>query len=97
MVAGRKVECVFDPFDLTVLEIFCNGSAYGTRGPPVIGRVSHPKAKPEEPGTPPPVDGIDYLCYHRPPSTRKPSAGTASATTPSTATAGTGTRGRAAQ
>ena len=57
-----KVECVFDPFDLTVLEIFWNGSPYGTAVPRVIGRHSHPKAKPEEPGTPPPgATGIDYL------------------------------------
>ena len=61
MLAGRKVECVFDPFDLTVLEIFWNGSPYGTAVPRVIGRHSHPKAKPEEPGTPPPATGIDYL------------------------------------
>ncbi len=61
VLAGRKVECVFDPFDLTVLEIFWNGSPYGTAVPRVIGRHSHPKAKPEEPGTPPPATGIDYL------------------------------------
>ena len=33
VLAGRKVECVFDPFDLTVLEIFWNGSPYGTAVP----------------------------------------------------------------
>src|SRR6266496_4246359 len=60
-LAGRKVECVFDPFDLTVLEIRWNGSPYGLAVPRVIGRHSHPKAKPEEPGTPPPATGIDYL------------------------------------
>jgi putative transposase len=60
-LAGRKVECVFDPFDLSVLEIRWNGSPYGLAVPRVIGRHSHPKAKPEEPGTPPPATGIDYL------------------------------------
>jgi putative transposase len=61
VLAGRKVECVFDPFDLTVLEIFWNGSPYGTAVPRKIGRHSHPKAKPEVPGSPPPATGIDYL------------------------------------
>jgi putative transposase len=61
VLAGRKVECVFDPFDLTVLEIFWNGSPYGLAVPRKIGRHSHPKAKPEVPGAPPPATGIDYL------------------------------------
>jgi putative transposase len=60
-LAGRKVECVFDPFDLTVVEIRWNGSPYGLAVPRTIGRHSHPKAKPEEPGSPPPATGIDYL------------------------------------
>jgi putative transposase len=60
-LAGRKAECVFDPFDLSVLEIRWNGSPYGLAVPRKIGRHSHPKAKPEEPGTPPPATGIDYL------------------------------------
>jgi putative transposase len=60
-LAGRKVECVFGPFDLTVLEIFWNGSPYGLAVPRKIGRHSHPKAKPEVPGAPPPATGIDYL------------------------------------
>jgi putative transposase len=60
-LAGRKVECVFDPFDLTVVEIRWNGSPYGLAIPRTIGRHSHPKAKPEEPGSPPPATGIDYL------------------------------------
>jgi putative transposase len=61
VLAGRKVECVFDPFDLTVLEVRWNGAPYGLAVPRKIGRHSHPKAKPEEPGTPPPGTGIDYL------------------------------------
>ena len=65
VLAGRKVECVFDPFDLTVLEIRWNGSPYGLAVPRKISRHSHPKAKPEEPGTPPPATGIDYLGHHR--------------------------------
>jgi putative transposase len=60
-LAGRKVECVFDPFDLTVLEIRRDGRPCGLAVPRQIGRHSHPKAKPEEPGTPPPATGIDYI------------------------------------
>src|SRR6267378_3098900 len=61
VLAGRKVECVFDPFDLTVLEIRWNGSPYGLAVPRKITRHSHPKAKPEQPGAPAPATGIDYL------------------------------------
>jgi putative transposase len=60
-LAGRRVECVFDPFDLAVVEIRWNGKPYGLAKPQHIGRHSHPKAKPEEPAAPPPPTGIDYL------------------------------------
>jgi putative transposase len=60
-LAGRKVECVFDPFDLSVIEVRWNGVPHGLAVPQRIGRHSHPKAKPEQPGTPPPPTGIDYL------------------------------------
>ena len=60
-LAGRKVECVFDPFDLTVVEVRWNGTPYGLAVPQHIGRHSHPKAKPETPAAPPPATGIDYL------------------------------------
>ena len=61
VLAGRKVECVFDPFDLTVVEIRWNGTPYGLAVPRKISRHSHPKAKPEVPGAPAPATGIDYL------------------------------------
>jgi putative transposase len=60
-LAGRKVECVFDPFDLSVLEIRWNGQPHGLAAPQKTGRHSHPKAKPEEPDAPPAPTGIDYL------------------------------------
>jgi putative transposase len=60
-LAGRKVECVFDPFDLAVIEVRWNGTPYGMAVPQHIRRHSHPKAKPETPATPPPATGIDYL------------------------------------
>jgi putative transposase len=61
VLAGRKVECVFDPFDLAVIEIRWNGTPHGLAVPRQVGRHSHPKARPEEPGIPPPATGIDYL------------------------------------
>ena len=61
VLAGRRVECVFDPFDLAVVEVRWNGKPYGLARPQHIGRHSHPKAKPEDPAGPPPATGIDYL------------------------------------
>lgn len=60
-LAGRKVECVFDPFDMSVLEVRWDSRPHGTAAPRQTGRHSHPKAKPEEPGVPPAPSGIDYL------------------------------------
>ena len=34
VLAGRSVECVFDPFDLTVVEVRWNGKPYGRAGRP---------------------------------------------------------------
>jgi putative transposase len=61
-LVGRKVELVFDPFDLTVLRVRSDGQNAGTALPFQITRHSHPKAKPEVPAEPPkPTTGIDYL------------------------------------
>jgi putative transposase len=60
-LAGRRVECVFDPFDLSAVEVRWNGKPWGLARPQHIGRHSHPKAKPEDPAGPPPATGIDYL------------------------------------
>ena len=61
-LVGRKVELVFDPFDLTRVEVRYNHRPMGAAVPVVIGRHSHPAARPE-PGAeePPPTTGIDYL------------------------------------
>ena len=61
MLAGRRVECVFDPFDLTRVEIRWNGKPCGLATPHQVTRHSHPKAKPETLAGPPPATGIDYL------------------------------------
>jgi putative transposase len=60
-LAGRKVELVFDPFDLTSIEVRWQGNPAGHAVPHVIGRHAHPKARPEQPAPPAPVTGIDYM------------------------------------
>ena len=61
-LVGRRVELVFDPFDLTRVSVRYSGRPMGAAVPVVIGRHSHPGARPE-PGTeaPSPTTGIDYL------------------------------------
>ena len=59
-LVGRKVELVFDPFDLTRIEVRLAGAPKGLAIPHHIGRHSHPKAKPETPTAPPQPTGIDY-------------------------------------
>jgi len=60
LLAGRRVELVFDPFDLTTIEVRVAGVPAGTAVPHHIGRHAHPKARPETPVAPPPATGIDY-------------------------------------
>ena len=62
-LAGRRVELVFDPFDLTVLSVRSGGRDAGTATPHHITRHAHPKARPEAlPGDDAPrATGIDYL------------------------------------
>jgi putative transposase len=61
-LAGRRVELVFSPFDMTRLEVCWRGRKAGTAVPQVIGRHAHPKAPPDE-DDPKPAEltGIDYL------------------------------------
>jgi putative transposase len=61
-LVGRRVELIFDPFDLTAIEVRWSGRPMGPAVPVVIGRHAHPAARPE-PGTEPPpaASGIDYL------------------------------------
>ena len=63
-LARRRVELVFDPFDLTVLFVRCGGKDAGTATPHHITRHSHPKARPEDPGSgddAPRATGVDYI------------------------------------
>ena len=59
-LVGRRVECVFDPFDLTAIEVRFAGRAMGAGVARVIGRHTHPRARPEA-AAPPATTGIDYL------------------------------------
>jgi putative transposase len=59
-LVGRKVELVFDPFDLTRIEVRYQHQPFGTAIPLVIGRRTHPQAERELP-PPPTGTGIDYL------------------------------------
>jgi len=60
VLVGRRVECVFDPFDLASIEIRYQNRPMGQGIPRVIGRHTHPKARPEA-APAPAVTGIDYL------------------------------------
>ncbi|MFZ0121068.1 MAG: Mu transposase C-terminal domain-containing protein [Pseudonocardiaceae bacterium] len=61
VLVGRRVELVFDPFDLTTVETRLGGTPAGLAIPHRIGRHAHPKARPETPPDPPPAPtGIDY-------------------------------------
>jgi putative transposase len=61
LLVGRKVELVFDPFDLTDIDIRYSGREFGKAVAFTIGRHTHPKARPEQPDTPAEPSGIDYL------------------------------------
>ena len=60
-LVGRRVELIFDPFDLNDVTVRYHGKTFAKAVPYLIGRHSHPKARPETPGQPPPATNIDYL------------------------------------
>jgi putative transposase len=60
-LVGRRVELVFDPFDLTDIEVRFQQRAMGKAVPRRIGRHVHHKARPDESTPPPAPTGIDYL------------------------------------
>lgn len=61
LLVGRKVELVFDPFDLTDIEVRYGDRSFGPAVAFSIGRHSHPKARPETEPSEPAPSGIDYL------------------------------------
>jgi putative transposase len=60
VLVGRRVELVFDPFDLTRIQVRLRGVPAGTAIPHRIGRHAHLKARPETPPELPTPTGIDY-------------------------------------
>jgi putative transposase len=64
-LVGRRVELVFDPFDLTELAVRYQGRDMGVAIGHQIGRHVHPGAKPETSPKPAPPTGIDYLALVR--------------------------------
>jgi putative transposase len=59
-LVGSKVEVVFDPFDLSEVEIRFNSRSMGAGIPVVTRRHAHPQARLEAAPAPSPT-GIDYL------------------------------------
>ncbi|MBW3621478.1 MAG: DDE-type integrase/transposase/recombinase [Actinobacteria bacterium] len=59
-LVGRRVELIFDPFDMTDIEVRFGGQSMGKAAAHRIGRHTHPQAKPDTP-PPPTSTGIDYL------------------------------------
>ena len=62
VLVGRKVEVVYDPFDLTAVEVRYNGQSFGTAVASVLGAHVHRRAQATlEADQPRPRSGIDYL------------------------------------
>jgi putative transposase len=59
-LAGTRVELVFNPFDLTDIDVRAHSRSYGKATPSQIRRHVHPKAEADTPPPPAPT-GIDYL------------------------------------
>jgi putative transposase len=59
-LVGRVAELIFDPFDLTDIEVRFEGRSMGKAVAVHIRRHTHPKARPDAAPTPVPT-GIDYL------------------------------------
>jgi putative transposase len=59
-LVGRKVELLFDPFDLARIEVRWSGTPMGVAVPHRIGRHSHPAAS-QRSAQPMAETGIDYL------------------------------------
>lgn len=60
VLVGRRVECRYDPTDMSSLEVFFEGRAAGVATPLVIGRHVHP-AVPQALVPTPERTGVDYL------------------------------------
>jgi putative transposase len=61
VLVGRRVDLIFDPFDLTDIEVRLDGRPMGAAVPYRIGRHSHPAARPDPVVDPVDPTGINYL------------------------------------
>jgi len=59
-LAGARVELVFDPFDLSDIDVHHHGRPAGKAVPFQVGKHVHPKARADAPPPQAPT-GIDYL------------------------------------
>ncbi|MDQ6838081.1 MAG: DDE-type integrase/transposase/recombinase [Actinomycetota bacterium] len=59
-LVGRRAELVYDPFDLTAIEVRFEGRSMGSAVPVHICRHTHPRARPDA-AAPPTPTGVDYL------------------------------------
>ena len=82
-LAGRKVDLIFDPFDLTGSRS-ASRQHRGLAVPLVISRHAHPQAQP--PAAPAQPTGIDYLKLLQKRETRSFGGGSTTATCPPRAT-----------
>ncbi len=60
VLVGRRVECRYDPTDMSSLDVFFEGRPAGVATPAVIGTHVHPAVPQAQRPTPEPT-GIDYL------------------------------------
>ncbi len=60
-LVGRRVELIFDPFDLADIEVRWEGRSIGRATPRQISRHTHPQARPEQAAPVVEPSGIDYL------------------------------------
>lgn len=60
-LVGQRVELVFDPFDLTRIDVRVQDRPMGLAVPQHIGRHAHPAARPDPASEPVAATGIDYL------------------------------------
>lgn len=60
-LVGRRVDLVFDPFDLTTIDVHYAGRSVGRAVPRRIGRHAHPHARPDQTASSVEPSGIDYL------------------------------------
>jgi putative transposase len=61
VLAGRRVEVRFDPFDMDQLDVYLAGTHQGAAVPHVIRTHTHPKARADETTPAAPATGISYL------------------------------------